>query len=200
MIYRAIGVISDSSLNGVEIAFVEFQEQGGKWGFEVVNTAIYPYSAEWVGRLKDASDTTAKKYQLLHSDYGHYLGQQVNKFIEQYELHYKTAVIGSYGHTVFDLPNKNTTIQMGDGAAIAANTALPVVSDFYAVDAALNGTERNWNILQQKLNTDVENINKAVLSAFMGVLRWREEYNVFASESGASRNSIGGALWIGQEA
>ncbi len=36
--------------------------------------------------------------------------------------------------------------------------------------------------------------------AFIGVLRWRQEYNVLASVTGASRNSIGGALWIGQEA
>jgi anhydro-N-acetylmuramic acid kinase len=36
--------------------------------------------------------------------------------------------------------------------------------------------------------------------AFIGVLRWRQEYNVLASVTGAERDSIGGALWMGQEA
>ena len=41
---------------------------------------------------------------------------------------------------------------------------------------------------------------EAIIMALIGVLRWREENNVFASVTGASRNSIGGAVWIGQEA
>jgi anhydro-N-acetylmuramic acid kinase len=41
---------------------------------------------------------------------------------------------------------------------------------------------------------------EAMIMAFMGVLRWRQEYNVLSSVTGASRDSIAGALWIGQEA
>jgi anhydro-N-acetylmuramic acid kinase len=41
---------------------------------------------------------------------------------------------------------------------------------------------------------------EALVMALIGVLRWREENNVLASVTGASRDSIGGAVWIGQEA
>ena len=41
---------------------------------------------------------------------------------------------------------------------------------------------------------------EALIMAFMGVLRWRQEYTVLSSVTGAERDSIGGAVWIGQEA
>jgi anhydro-N-acetylmuramic acid kinase len=41
---------------------------------------------------------------------------------------------------------------------------------------------------------------EALIMALLGVLRWREENTVLASVTGASRSSIGGAVWIGQEA
>jgi anhydro-N-acetylmuramic acid kinase len=41
---------------------------------------------------------------------------------------------------------------------------------------------------------------EALVMAFIGVLRWRQEYTVLSSVSGSKRNSIGGAVWIGQEA
>jgi anhydro-N-acetylmuramic acid kinase len=37
---------------------------------------------------------------------------------------------------------------------------------------------------------------EALVMALIGVLRWREENNVLASVTGASRDSIGGAVWI----
>ena len=41
---------------------------------------------------------------------------------------------------------------------------------------------------------------EALIMALLGILRWREENTVLASVTGASRNSIGGAVWMGQEA
>ncbi len=47
---------------------------------------------------------------------------------------------------------------------------------------------------------DVVDFKEAIIMALIGVLRWREENNTLASVTGASRDSIGGAVWIGQEA
>jgi anhydro-N-acetylmuramic acid kinase len=41
---------------------------------------------------------------------------------------------------------------------------------------------------------------EALIMALLGILRWREENTVMASVTGASRSSIGGAVWIGLEA
>jgi anhydro-N-acetylmuramic acid kinase len=139
MVYRAIGLMSGSSLDGMDIAFVEFHENAGKWNYEIIQAECYPYSSEWTNRLKNATSLSALDYQLLHAEYGHYLGQQVNNFIDKNELHYQVALITSHGHTTFHVPSKRMTAQLGDGAAIAAATQLPVVTDLRALDVALGG-------------------------------------------------------------
>lgn len=139
MVYRAIGLMSGSSLDGLDIVFAEFQSQGGQWTYEILEADCYPYPEKWVSQLKEATKLSALDYQLLHTAYGHYLGEQVNRFIDSYQLQYKVAVIASHGHTTFHLPAQKMTAQLGDGAALSAATQLPVVSDLRALDVAFGG-------------------------------------------------------------
>jgi anhydro-N-acetylmuramic acid kinase len=44
------------------------------------------------------------------------------------------------------------------------------------------------------------NYKEALVMALLGVLRWREENTVLHTVTGATRSSIGGAVWMGQEA
>jgi anhydro-N-acetylmuramic acid kinase len=139
MIYRVIGLMSGSSLDGLDIVFAEFQENAGVWEHEILHADCYPYEPEWVERLKNAVTLTALDYQLLHADYGHYLGKRVNQFIREHQLEFKSSLVASHGHTTFHKPQLLMTAQLGDGAAIAAETRLPVVSDLRAMDVALGG-------------------------------------------------------------
>jgi len=139
MVYRAIGIMSGSSLDGLDIAFAEFQENAGKWGYEIKNAACYEYGADWIEKLKKATSLSAKEYQLLHAAYGHYIGEQINKFIQDNNLQYQVALISSHGHTTFHYPEQKMTAQLGDGSAIAAETQLPVVTDLRSMDLALGG-------------------------------------------------------------
>lgn len=139
MVYKVIGLMSGSSLDGLDIAFVEFDEAGGKWSFTILAANTYAYDTEWKEKLKNGSTLNALDYQLLHTSYGHFLGEQVNKFIDEHGLHYKVGMIASHGHTVFHFPQQKMTAQLGDGAAIAALTSLPVVSDLRALDVAFGG-------------------------------------------------------------
>ncbi len=131
--------MSGSSLDGLDIVFAEIQENGGKWTYEIQFADCYSYTDEWINKLKQATSLSALDYQLLHTEYGHYLGQQVNRFIDENELQYKVALVASHGHTTFHIPAKKMTAQLGDGAAIAATTQLPVVSDLRSLDIAFGG-------------------------------------------------------------
>lgn len=138
MLYRALGLMSGSSLDGLDIVFAEFHENGGSWEWSVLAADCYVYPEEWPRKLQAAAGLPARDYLLLHSEYGHYLGKEVNRFITQNQLEYQVALIASHGHTVFHVPPQMTA-QLGDGAAIAAETRLPVVSDLRALDLAFGG-------------------------------------------------------------
>lgn len=131
--------MSGSSLDGLDIAYTRFQESGGKWNFEIVHAECLPYTEEWTEQLKTATGLSAAEYLLLHTAYGHYTGKQVNRFIQSYGLEHKVDLVASHGHTTFHMPSRKMTAQLGDGAAIAAITGLPVVSDLRALDIAYGG-------------------------------------------------------------
>jgi len=139
MVYRALGIMSGSSLDGLDMAFAEFQESAGKWSWTIRAAACYPYPEEWADQLKHAINLNALQYQLLHVAYGHYIGEQVNRFINDNHLQYQVQLIASHGHTTFHVPAQKMTAQLGDGAAIAAATGINTVSDLRAMDMALGG-------------------------------------------------------------
>ena len=146
MVYKVIGLMSGSSLDGLDIVYVHLQESAStikdgprKWEFTILHADTYPYTEEWRNRLATARDLSAGEYLLLHTAYGNYLGEQVLRFIEKHNLHYQVQLISSHGHTTFHLPQQKMTAQLGDGAALAATTKINVVSDLRAMDVALGG-------------------------------------------------------------
>ncbi|MEP7277824.1 MAG: anhydro-N-acetylmuramic acid kinase [Bacteroidota bacterium] len=139
MVYKAIGLMSGSSLDGLDIAYVHLHETGGGWNYELLHTDCYAYPADWMEKLANATHLSALDYQLLHTAYGHYTGELVNKFIHDHSLHHQVHLVASHGHTSFHVPTQRMTAQLGDGAAIAAETGLPVVSDLRSLDIAFGG-------------------------------------------------------------
>ena len=139
MIYKVLGLMSGSSLDGVDIAFVNFKETAGKWTYELLAANCFPYTVEWKDKLQGSCSLPAYEYLLLHSEYGHYLGKMINNFIITNKIDHQVALIGSHGHTTFHVPHLGMTHQLGDGAAIAAETGLAVVSDLRSLDVALGG-------------------------------------------------------------
>ncbi|HVI45511.1 MAG TPA: anhydro-N-acetylmuramic acid kinase [Chitinophaga sp.] len=139
MVYNVIGTMSGSSLDGLDIVFAELTEIRGQWSYVIKASESLPYEQEWVESLASATSLSAQDYLLLHTAYGHYSGRRIAAFIEKNQLDHKVHFIASHGHTTFHLPASRTTAQLGDGAAIATETGLPVITDLRAVDVALGG-------------------------------------------------------------
>ena len=103
MTYRVIGLMSGSSLDGLDIAFVQFEAAGSQWTYDIKAAACYPYEAQWMQRLQNATSLGGAAYMQLHCDYGALTGQLVNRFIEEHQLQYQVQLIASHGHTTFHL-------------------------------------------------------------------------------------------------
>ena len=139
MVYKVIGMMSGSSLDGMDLVFTTLEEIGGKWGYQIEQAACIPYEESLQEKLKGAESLPSADYLVLHSDYGRYIGERVNAFIEVHHLQHKVALVASHGHTTFHMPARGMTHQLGDGATIAAVTGLPVVSDLRNLDVAFGG-------------------------------------------------------------
>lgn len=200
MIYRALGLASNSSTQSLELVFASFEVSGQKWAVEIRHTNAVAYPAELWNKLSTAAQVSAVDYLQLHVDYGHWVATQAKQFINDHQLDYQVQLIGLMGHTAINSPSTKLSHALGDGAAVAALTGVNVVSDFRAINLALEGKGEPVFALAESLLAAPEGINHdAFYAAFFALLRWREENNLHAADTGALRNSIGGAVWVGQE-
>lgn len=135
--YFVIGLMSGTSLDGVDIAYCRFIQTDGQWRYEIVNVQTINYNNKWIEKLTNIGKQGAINFVQTHTEYGHYLGELTNNFIKKNNL--DVDFISSHGHTVFHQPEKKITFQIGDGAAIAAKCNLPVVCDFRSLDVARGG-------------------------------------------------------------
>jgi len=137
-IIKSIGLMSGTSLDGLDVCYCTFCRADGRWEFTLDCAAGYEYSEEMKRKLgRDAQLMTAREFVAFHSEYGAFLGNRVNDFMKQYDV--RPDIIASHGHTIFHEPQKKIMFQIGDGAAIAAQTRIPVVSDFRRLDIMLGG-------------------------------------------------------------
>lgn len=137
--YHAIGLMSGSSLDGLDIAYCSFTYEHHRWSFRLLHTDVVPFSSEWMQRLRHLPHATARELSECHAALGSYFGLAVKRFVEQHGLQNKVNLVASHGHTIFHFPHEHFTTQIGDGAALAVQCGLPVVCDFRTADIAAGG-------------------------------------------------------------
>ena len=133
-----IGLMSGTSLDGLDLCHVRFFYREGKWSFKTLHAEDEPYPKDLKDRLSRAQTMTAQEYALLHSDYGLYLGERVKAFMERNSIR-DVAAVASHGQTVFHQPHLRFTGQIGSGAGIAAASGVDTICDFRTTDVALGG-------------------------------------------------------------
>ena len=128
-----LGLMSGTSLDGVDLALCDITGER----YSILAAKTVPYSDEWCRRLSTLENSTALEYAKVNVELGHYYGKIIKCFLDEVKL--PVDAVASHGHTIFHQPQIGLTTQIGDGDAIAAETGLPVVSNFRTLDVALGG-------------------------------------------------------------
>lgn len=129
--------MSGTSVDGLDLALTEFYYRNSKLKFEIIKAQTIDYDELWHDRLKNSHLLSAPDLTQLHVDFGKHIGNSINNFLQQTAV--KPQLICSHGHTVFHNPANSYTLQIGDGASIAAVTQIPVVCDVRTSDVAYGG-------------------------------------------------------------
>jgi len=133
----AIGMMSGSSLDGLDIALVRFQEDDGKYGFQILAAETLPYPESWTQQLSEAFHKQPEDLVQLDKDYGKYLGEQVLAFAKNQNA--TPDFVASHGHTIFHKPEQHYTLQIGDGHELAKACGFTVINDFRTEDVSKGG-------------------------------------------------------------
>lgn len=135
--YRVIGLMSGTSLDGIDMAYCEFSEKKGIWKYRIVHADTYRYKPAWKERLTEAFNSSSKELPELDKDLGLLMGEVLRIFIRELKIH--PDFVASHGHTIFHQPELFYTTQIGNGDCIAARLGIPVINDFRSIDVAKGG-------------------------------------------------------------
>ena len=134
---NVIGLMSGTSLDGVDICLVSFKKSDNT-KFNIVYNKTFEYEKIWVKKLKQSVLYNKKQLNKLDIEYGTLLSDYIKEFIKEFSIT-KIDLISSHGHTIFHKPEKGITLQIGDGKTINKNTKIQVISDFRTQDVLYQG-------------------------------------------------------------
>ena len=138
--YQLIGLMSGTSLDGLDIVSCKFEFNADKWDFEIQKFETICYSKELVEKIKSATTLSSLNLFLLDKELGEFYADSVNSFIEKNKIDKsKIDAIASHGQTIFHQPEKGITVQIGCGVTLASKTGIRVINDFRKKDVIFGG-------------------------------------------------------------
>ncbi|HSG52903.1 MAG TPA: anhydro-N-acetylmuramic acid kinase [Rheinheimera sp.] len=148
---RIIGLMSGTSLDGLDIALCELTGAGMTTSVRLLQFATMPYDDNYKQRVKAVfakRSVDLQQVTLLNPWIATEHARLINQCLQQWQVDAKDIdLIASHGQTVFHAPKRqhqlsdygNATLQLGDGDHLAVATGITVISDFRQKHIAAGG-------------------------------------------------------------
>ncbi|MFT5337529.1 MAG: anhydro-N-acetylmuramic acid kinase [Luteibaculaceae bacterium] len=138
--WRVIGTMSGTSCDGLDLCLASFTYEREAWHFKIEKTGAISFPSELETQLQQAHQIPAQDLLKLDAQLGQWMGERTAEWIIKEGINPANIDgIGHHGHTVFHQPKNGFTFQIGKGAAIAAATGIPTISDFRSTDLCFGG-------------------------------------------------------------
>ncbi|OIQ28057.1 MAG: anhydro-N-acetylmuramic acid kinase [Bacteroidetes bacterium MedPE-SWsnd-G2] len=135
--FKVIGVMSGTSLDGIDLAYISFDEKA-TIEFEILKAETVSYSDTWKTKLENLVDLNSEELQDLDADYSELLANEIQNFIDTNAIE-EIDFIASHGHTALHRPDLGYTLQIGNQKSISSKLNLPLICDFRVQDVKLGG-------------------------------------------------------------
>ena len=136
---RIIGLMSGTSLDGLDIAYVLFSGER-ETNFELRFSKTLEIPAAYKSQLLEIDKLSGRQLYKLNRDLGYFYALSVNNFILENGINkLEIDAIASHGQTIFHQPEEGFTVQLGCGSTLAYHTGIPVINDFRSLDVAAGG-------------------------------------------------------------
>ena len=135
--FNVIGVMSGTSLDGVDIVYVKFI-QNESWSFKIINSKTYKYEDSTADILNDISKKSLEEIKEIDVVYSKILAKIINEFIDEFSIN-KIDFVSSHGHTAIHDPSNLITYQMGNLSTLSTEINQKVICDFRVQDVKLGG-------------------------------------------------------------
>lgn len=135
-----IGLMSGTSLDGLDIAHVMFNFKDETVDFKLLNYQTVSFNPTLLTKLQNAPTFSVPQILMLDKELGKYYAEKVNEFVEKFKIDKnKIDAIASHGQTIFHQPQNGFTYQIGCGATLAFLTGINVINDFRTLDVIAGG-------------------------------------------------------------
>lgn len=134
---RILGVMSGSSLDGLDLAVCRFWMEREDLHYSLEHTDTIAFSDPLVDALGSAYDSSGSAIFRVEQLFTSECAELIQRFISESDL--KVDIIGFHGHTVFHEPQDGFTVQIGDGHQLSQKLSIDVIGDFRSKDVALGG-------------------------------------------------------------
>ena len=132
-----IGVMSGSSLDGLDFAELEFVRHGSsRLDWTIRDTQFVTYPDMLQKRLSQFDQGSLHDVLSLDVDLGKFIGSGI---LHHWPDRSHITCVASHGHTLLHRPGSGYSYQIGHGAHIASITRLPTITDLRSADIAAGG-------------------------------------------------------------
>ncbi|MFN5147790.1 MAG: anhydro-N-acetylmuramic acid kinase [Flavobacteriia bacterium] len=140
-VYEIIGLMSGTSLDGLDIAHVSFSMDANSGdSYHLMNCQTYDIPEDLRSKLSNAYNYSVPSICQLDKELGRFYADCVNDLIKKHGINKKNILaIASHGQTILHQPQNGFTLQIGCGSTLSYHTGIDVINDFRSLDIIAGG-------------------------------------------------------------